>query len=827
SIGLSQQDDIWSTVRKTVKSEFAFKFDDSWAQTVSGYFEALFGWITVNYLLGNLVDPPHHTVGMLDMGGASMQIAYEVPPEMNPPKDLTLSFTIGSKRTYNVYVMTFLGYGTHATKSRIPSFELTLFLNVMPAPNMNQKRCREKDPCFAMALRYKSSLLHNALEYSQYSGLLKLRYRPSTGYIKPPKLANLTLQLHYTTSGEEKFIFLDPCLQPGLEDTLNPRDLSLSRTLLITGNSSSHTVTFLGIGDLSLCIAYQKALLQKHKPCRLDPCSMNGIHQPPVDFEGTQFYAMSEYWYTSSDIGTGLSRPYKFAAFNASASVICETPWHQSLLDYQAKNVESSAILNKQAVCFKASWIINVLHSGFGFPLTYANLYPIDKLSGIDVQWSLGAFIYYAQLPEFELLLAKEPTDPVVGFTHRQTAAFLLLLFIFTCLSISAYCTYCRKQRQRFDFIGGHSTPCCTAPLLLPFKRLWRSPKLVNNGVVPGGVGSGGSVGGGGRRVPSGNYHYLKISSPSLHVNFRPSNSLPSFEKFQDSKSDPPTAWLSGHVGGLPVHPHVLVASRYRSGDEGRHDTQAKCFVDVPKELELPALYRRQTHSLLSKHFVRESEATDRRANALDTLTTSSSSLSGAEARDFYLSLFGEKEAQLDALNAPPQLQSSCSSNCDPNSRSHISSLHHQVAVLSKEPIRPSSLLIPPSNRGYKMLRRLGWIDLADMDIPVSSVDTAAVGAGGLGRQGQGRRLPVATILKSDRLGFGAVVKNRPRITHFAPNDIKAVGSEPLSLRRPRSLYLDKRLQVKRIKVDKFKEIRFRREFHFDDDQLKVLYGEL
>lgn len=142
--------------------------------------------------------------------------------------------------------------------------------------------------------------------------------------------------------------------------------------------------------------------------------------------------------------------------------------------------------------------------------------------------------------PEFELLLSEEPNDPVVRFTRRQTAAFLLLLFIFVCLSIFAYYTYCRKQRQRFDFVEGRSAPCCTAPLLLPFKRLWRSPKLVNNGVVLRGVGNGGGVGGGGRRVPSGNYHYFKISSPSLHVNFRPSNSLPSFENFQDSKADPP-----------------------------------------------------------------------------------------------------------------------------------------------------------------------------------------------------------------------------------------------------------------------------------------------
>ncbi|KAM7536841.1 hypothetical protein Aperf_G00000084096 [Anoplocephala perfoliata] len=52
------------------------------------------------------------------MGGASMQIAYEVPPDLSPPKDLILPFTIGGSRTYNVCVMTFLGYGIHAAKSR-------------------------------------------------------------------------------------------------------------------------------------------------------------------------------------------------------------------------------------------------------------------------------------------------------------------------------------------------------------------------------------------------------------------------------------------------------------------------------------------------------------------------------------------------------------------------------------------------------------------------------------------------------------------------------------------------------------------------------------
>uniref|UniRef100_A0A0R3TXX2 Ectonucleoside triphosphate diphosphohydrolase 5 n=1 Tax=Rodentolepis nana TaxID=102285 RepID=A0A0R3TXX2_RODNA len=309
----SDQDAIWSYVQSTVKREFHFNFENSWAQTVTGFYEALYGWITVNYLLGNFAEPLKPTVGMLDMGGASMQIAYEVPPELNPPEDLILPFTIGGTRTHNVYVMTFLGYGTQAAKSR-----------------------------------YKLALLHNAMEYSQYSGLLKHRFRPSTGYVKIPKLDNHTVELHYTTTGEEKFILSDPCLQPGLEDRLDRNDLTLSRTILATGNSSSPTIAFVGTGNLTLCIEYQKSLLEKQKPCKLHPCSMNGIHQPAVEFEGTSFYAMSEYWYTSSDLGTsGLSNIYAFEKFSSNALHMCRTPWQSSLTEYLKKNVDPSAIANK------------------------------------------------------------------------------------------------------------------------------------------------------------------------------------------------------------------------------------------------------------------------------------------------------------------------------------------------------------------------------------------------------------------------------------------------------------------------------------------------
>ncbi|BHF75256.1 Ectonucleoside triphosphate diphosphohydrolase [Sparganum proliferum] len=292
-----QQEAIWAAVRRTIKTKFSFNFEDSCAQTVSGLYEALFGWTTVNYLLGKLSANhyPSDTVGMLDMGGASMQIAYEVPAETSVPEDLIMNFTVGkvnttSRRNYRVYVMTFLSYGTHASSSR-----------------------------------HKAHLLENALEYSPYAGLLKARFRPTSDHPRPPREPEAEVRLVYTDDNEPKFIISDPCLQPGRETILTTEDLIISRRLSATRQASGiPAVVFQGTGNLTLCIASQKVLLKKDSPCPTAPCSMNGVHQPPIDFTKAKFYAMSEYWYTSADLDNRVNT-YGFPEFQNLAKVIFNT----------------------------------------------------------------------------------------------------------------------------------------------------------------------------------------------------------------------------------------------------------------------------------------------------------------------------------------------------------------------------------------------------------------------------------------------------------------------------------------------------------------------
>ncbi|MCA9660042.1 MAG: hypothetical protein KC486_16985, partial [Myxococcales bacterium] len=79
--------------------------DLRFAGTISGQQEGLYTWITANYALGNL-QSGGATVGALDLGGASAQIAFA--PEGGAGASATLKF---GDATFPVYAHSYLGYG--------------------------------------------------------------------------------------------------------------------------------------------------------------------------------------------------------------------------------------------------------------------------------------------------------------------------------------------------------------------------------------------------------------------------------------------------------------------------------------------------------------------------------------------------------------------------------------------------------------------------------------------------------------------------------------------------------------------------------------------
>jgi hypothetical protein len=75
--------------------------------TLSGQNEALFGWLDVNYLMGNF-DTNAQTVGIVEMGGASAQVAYSVPENFSNPNILK---QVVNGRTHYVFAISYLDLG--------------------------------------------------------------------------------------------------------------------------------------------------------------------------------------------------------------------------------------------------------------------------------------------------------------------------------------------------------------------------------------------------------------------------------------------------------------------------------------------------------------------------------------------------------------------------------------------------------------------------------------------------------------------------------------------------------------------------------------------
>uniref|UniRef100_A0A3Q3K3R7 Ectonucleoside triphosphate diphosphohydrolase 3 n=1 Tax=Monopterus albus TaxID=43700 RepID=A0A3Q3K3R7_MONAL len=105
-------------------SSLPFSFQN--ASIITGQEEGLYGWITVNYLKGNFIEKnlwntyarPQgaKTVGSMDLGGASTQIAFAVQEDLSGPDYMHVQLY---GYPYNVYTHSYLCYGKNEAEKKV------------------------------------------------------------------------------------------------------------------------------------------------------------------------------------------------------------------------------------------------------------------------------------------------------------------------------------------------------------------------------------------------------------------------------------------------------------------------------------------------------------------------------------------------------------------------------------------------------------------------------------------------------------------------------------------------------------------------------------
>ena len=107
-VALPKQAKYYGELRNWFAKQNQWQLAD--AKTITGKDEALFDWLSVNYQLGTLQNTEKGTVGVMDMGGASVQIVFPLQKQsdINTKSQATIEL-YGHK--INLYVQSFLGLG--------------------------------------------------------------------------------------------------------------------------------------------------------------------------------------------------------------------------------------------------------------------------------------------------------------------------------------------------------------------------------------------------------------------------------------------------------------------------------------------------------------------------------------------------------------------------------------------------------------------------------------------------------------------------------------------------------------------------------------------
>lgn len=287
------------------------------------------------------------------------------------------------------------------------------------------------------------AFIPNGTESEKHANdLTLLRLRRSDGYDTEYRIFSTTWLGAGVNQARERYINLlldsvddgakevpDPCL---------PKGLSLETDRSTVGGGSVTSKTLVGTGQFSECERASYPLLGKDAPCPDEPCMVSGVHMPGIDFDIHHFVGVSEYWYSTHGFFDlqHTDPKYDFVKYQKDANQLCSRPWSE-LMDALDRNEWSDPEIDERKlteVCFKAGWVMNMLHNGIGVPKvgydprtnltlgldkTKSDKVPngffldpfkaINRINEMEVSWTLGKILLYAsaQVPALDKARSK------------------------------------------------------------------------------------------------------------------------------------------------------------------------------------------------------------------------------------------------------------------------------------------------------------------------------------------------------------------------------------------------------------------------------------
>lgn len=171
-----QQSRILATMCHLLRDKLPFMISNCRQQLeiIDGETEGIYGWLLLNYLAGRFQNTSDTTLGFMDMGGASTQVAFvplnssEVERHRDDLAMVRLRSTEGALHLWPVFVLTWLGFGANQARRRY--LESLTALGGKP-PIL--------DPCLPAGLKTKETIKDEEVSIEgvgDYDTCLKLQY---------------------------------------------------------------------------------------------------------------------------------------------------------------------------------------------------------------------------------------------------------------------------------------------------------------------------------------------------------------------------------------------------------------------------------------------------------------------------------------------------------------------------------------------------------------------------------------------------------------------------------------------------------------------------
>lgn len=368
-----EQSSILEDIVRDLSREYNFPLLNT--KVISGAQEGLYQWLSINAFSGrtnarydmiNLLGknfycqaPRSRRFAMLEMGGASAQVAFELVPELDrlvrnslrnnyaaleAYENNQLLLNVEPNKQVRVLSLTFLGLGSNSARDLaidllVRDSVFTWRGGIPPASLLEGRQLQLDDPC----------LPRGGQEVAVKPVQLLIDANQNLGFVSKP--------------GEPSF-----------------------------------TVSLFGTGNLKKChlLLIRMTKLVKRERLNCDKqqqagCSTSLIGTNFLPYNQFQYLGLSELFYTTDEM------MHASGSFNTARVVrrtfeICSTPYEILMQQYpEATRNDPSRILFE---CFKATWILTWLQYVINMPMNnVVDLTTVGEINGNDIDWTLGALI--------------------------------------------------------------------------------------------------------------------------------------------------------------------------------------------------------------------------------------------------------------------------------------------------------------------------------------------------------------------------------------------------------------------------------------------------